>query len=195
MSESCTSSESEPESDSEDENDWSQDDGLESTVISAVGGNLALASYLIPIIHKSRNEEYAKMIHAWQDATQAQGYIKCSPGGHHHSSPHYTSSTYESGSRQGGSGPFKKRKRSNSDDFDRKHERDDEEDGSGGSGDMGSPTDPPSGLPLLACPFHKLDPDKYSAKGGNAGSKKRGSFRVCAGPGWKTIQRLKSVFF
>ncbi|KAJ2899238.1 uncharacterized protein MKZ38_003338 [Zalerion maritima] len=181
-----TSSDSDPESDSDEDNDWSQDDGLESTVIAAVGGNLALASYLIPIIHKNRNVEYAKMIHAWQ----SQGVLQCSPGDNHQGSPTFSSTTAGTGSGSGGSGgPFKKRKRSNSDDFGRREDEGDDDDD--GSADRASPAEAGSTVLLLACPFHKKDPVKYSAKCGAAGGKKTKSYRTCAGPGWKTIQRLK----
>ena len=205
--EACTSSESDLDSESEDDNEWSHDDGLESTIIAAVGGNLALASYLIPIIHKTRNAEYVKMIHAWQGATQGQHTTQCMPGGnssenrppnHHFASPAFTSSSTgefggSSGGRSGGGGsPYKKRKRSNSNDSRRQGDGGDEDEGMGGSGgDRASPSGTGPGVLLLACPFHKKDPIKYSQRGCTTGGKKQGSFRACAGPGWKSIQRLK----
>ena len=41
----------------------------------------------------------------------------------------------------------------------------------------------------FACPFHKHDPTRYSSKG-TAGK----FYRVCSGPGFSTIDRVKSVF-
>ena len=203
----ATFSESDLDSDSEDDNEWSHDDGLEGTIIAAVGGNLALASYLIPIIHKTRNAEYVKMIHAWQDATLGQHTTQCTPGGNssenqhrnHHASPTFTSSSTgeyggSSGGRSGGGGsPYKKRKRSNSNDSRRQGDggKDDDEGMGGSGGDGASPSGTGPGVLLLACPFHKKDPIKYSQRGCTTGGKKRGSFRACAGPGWKSIQRLK----
>jgi hypothetical protein len=43
-------------------------------------------------------------------------------------------------------------------------------------------------LQTFACPFFKMNPLKYSIQQGQANDKQ---YRVCAGPGWKTIQLLK----
>jgi hypothetical protein len=42
----------------------------------------------------------------------------------------------------------------------------------------------------LACPFHKMCPSKYGQHGLEVKGKK-GKYRTCAGPGFRSIQRLK----
>lgn len=49
--------------------------------------------------------------------------------------------------------------------------------------------------PLLACPFHKRDPRKYSIQHEMVENASKSVYRTCAGPGFKSIQRLMYVLF
>jgi len=55
------------------------------------------------------------------------------------------------------------------------------------------PDDEIDGDPLLACPFWKMDPEKYNALYHPDATSRRGKYRTCEGPGFTNMQRLKYV--
>ncbi|KAI5293806.1 hypothetical protein KEM56_005964, partial [Ascosphaera pollenicola] len=59
--------EEDDEEEEEDDNDWSGQNGnLESAVIEAVNGDLPLAAYLIPILHRDYNLAVKNKVESWQ---------------------------------------------------------------------------------------------------------------------------------
>lgn len=58
----------------EDDNDWSGQNGnLESAVIEAVNGDLPLAAYLIPILHRDYNLAVKNKVESWQFGNTGSG--------------------------------------------------------------------------------------------------------------------------
>ncbi|KAK3984316.1 hypothetical protein QBC44DRAFT_277572, partial [Cladorrhinum sp. PSN332] len=188
--ESCGETEEPSDDEDEDDNDWSgQNENLESLVISAVGLDYSLAAHLIPLIHRDFNGALKSKVESWRCGTTAHGGGETSPEGNQSSAN--TSPTQ-------GSESARKRRRANSngdiredngwnedDDYDDRKDQDN-------FGNMGPP-ESPSGArdsPLLACPFHKRDPIKYSMHR-ESGTAKKHKYRPCTGPGFKSIQRLK----
>ncbi|GAB1312695.1 POZ-, AT hook-, and zinc finger-containing protein 1 [Madurella fahalii] len=177
----------------EDDNEWSGQDGnIESLVFSAVGSDYSLAAFLIPLLHRDFNLALKSKVEKWRRTTAARdgsdGSAEVKP------SPTETSSGQDKSSSR-------KRRRTNSDGDNNEgkdgwDEGEDEGRGDGdgdGGGKMGPPAGP-AGDPdmMLACPFHKLDPVKYGVNGGSGSAKRsKYTYRPCAGPGFKSIQRLK----
>jgi hypothetical protein len=76
-------------------------------------------------------------------------------------------------------------------DNDEDDDEDDEEEGKSPSDKPGASSAIP--LPRLACPFHKLNPAKYGIHHAQDQHSKKVDYRTCAGPGFKSIQRLKYI--
>ena len=187
--------------DDDDDNNASDQDDIEASVLAAFGGkDLALAAYLIPILYREKYSrsvsEIARKVGPWWFAVNNAARATGSPGDVGNGSG---SSRPLSGSRKrqrmSGSSNF------NQDQNDSNCEDNDESEGSGGGGDDGPGNrgssqrgDDPVPLLRLACPFHKLNPDKYGVQHGQAepaDNSKKQIYRSCAGPGFRTIQRLK----
>jgi hypothetical protein len=184
--ETAKKSEDESETDNDD-NEWSGQNGnLESAVIAAVDGDLALAAHLIPLLHRDFNLSLKSKVESWQYAAAGNNGDNTSPEG----SGGRTS--YPETSPDQSPGIPRKRRRTSSDGG-RKgiggwdDEDDEDEDDNKGTGPHGD-----SELHrLLACPFHKRDSVKYGIQHGNSGQGKKHRYRACTGPGFKSIQRLK----
>ena len=198
----CLTSDSEAEDDSDDsdddaeedeDDDWSgQDSNLEAIILKAVGDDLALAAHLIPILHKSLRSEFAinatEKLGSWR-----YGVIKSAhgsrAGGEQTSANYTTDATNNPRKRQRRQGPKNQNRKSDDFDEDDDDDDDDPQDIKGREDDTGTEGQLP--LPRLACPFHKRDPDKYNIQHGDVESSKKAEYRTCAGPGFKSIQRLK----
>ncbi|TLD12804.1 uncharacterized protein PgNI_04463 [Pyricularia grisea] len=163
--------------------EWSgEDDSFDAAIIAAVDGDLALAAYLIPLLHHSFSSAVRSKVEMWQCGTSPESGPQHSDGLRPGSSASANLSPTT---------PRKRRRRASS--------------GGGGAGDgdgddddderefgntNGNPESPSS--PLLACPFHKLNPIKYGIQhNATTATTKNDYYRPCAGPGFKTIQRLK----
>jgi hypothetical protein len=190
--------EGDEEDDDDDENDWSgQDDNLEARLIEALGHDLPLAAYLIPLLYKVfRSEVSAKItrtVGPWcHDVT------KCAPD-RGSSSGKTPSSNAAVNSSNVSNNDARKRSRG-LDSLDHDHEPDDEdEDDEDEDDDKRDPkrsknrldSSGPAPNPRLACPFYKLDPAKYSVQHETIENGKKPDYRVCAGPGFRSITRLK----
>ncbi|KAL8420494.1 hypothetical protein RB594_003328 [Gaeumannomyces avenae] len=185
--ESCMADDEDRENDDDDEY-CGEDDGLDAAVIAAVDGDLALAAYLIPLLHRSFSSAVRTKVEAWQCGSPGGG----SAGGRSSDSQHAGSSA--SGGNRSPIAPRKRRRRTSSGDGERAGDGDGgDDDDEGGSGKANShPETLDAHAPLLACPFHKLNPAKYGIQHGATSSNvKSDYYRACAGPGFKTIQRLK----
>ncbi|KAK3386428.1 hypothetical protein B0H63DRAFT_136532 [Podospora didyma] len=179
----------EDDDDDEDDNEWSGQNGnLESIVISAVDGDLALAAYLIPLLHRDVSGTLKNKVESWQCTTTSRG------SGSSDGSPDVKVS-YTDNSPGQESRASRKRRRTNSDgrgEDDGGDDREDEDKKGGPIRLISAPQDAEELQLLLACPFHKLDPAKYGIQHGNSGgSGKKHRYRSCMGPGFKSIQRLK----
>ncbi len=188
-SETAKKSDDETETDNDD-NDWSGQNGnLESVVIAAVDGDLALAAHLIPLLHRDLSLSIKSKVESWQ-CTAAGQNNDGSPSG----SGDKTSSYIETSPDQS---PLisRKRRRTNSDGRGRKGiegwDGDDEEDEDENKGLEPPPVSAGEPQRMLACPFHKRNSVKYGIQHGNSGSGKKHKYRACMGPGFKSIQRLK----
>lgn len=186
------------EDEEEDENDWSgQDDDLEARLVGALGHDLPLAAYLIPYVYKVfRSEVSAKItrtVGPWcHDVT------KCAPDRGTNSGKAPSSNTAANTSNVSNNDA---RKRSRGlDSLGHDHDPDDEdEDEDDEDDDKRDPkrsknypdTGGPAPNPRLACPFFKLDPVKYSVQHETIENGRKTDYRVCAGPGFRSITRLK----
>ncbi|KAK0634409.1 hypothetical protein B0T17DRAFT_611427 [Bombardia bombarda] len=176
----------------DDDNEWSGQNGnLESAVITAVDGDLSMAAFLIPLIHRNFNVALKSKVLSWQCTTTTHGGAGGSPGGK------TSGSRGESSQGQGSGNSRKRRRRSGSDGGGREGvggwDGDDGDDDEDNNGDLGPGLDTAGAesTPLLACPFNKRDPVKYGIQHGSSGSMKKYKYRPCMGPGFKSIQRLK----
>ncbi|KAK4209755.1 POZ-AT hook-and zinc finger-containing protein 1 [Rhypophila decipiens] len=188
MSDSEDETAGESDTDNDDDNEWSGQNGnLESLIIDAVDGDLSLAAFLVPVLHHDFQLALKSKVESWQ-CTTAHGSADSS----HTGKP----SSADLPRGQDGNNSRKRRRRSSSDgggrgapnggDGDEGDEDDDRD------GDLGqSPPDGIDSAPTLACPFHKRDPVKYGIQPGNSAGTKKHKYRGCIGPGYKSIQRLK----
>ncbi|KAJ4415917.1 hypothetical protein N0V85_002498 [Neurospora sp. IMI 360204] len=221
----------EEEEEEEDDNDWSGQNGnLESAVIEAVNGDLPLAAYLIPILHRDYNLAVKNKVESWQFGNTsgsgsggnggAHGGNNLRERGNSDASRGEKSSYTPGGSGGNGNGNSRKRRRrSNSDGGGREGRGFGNGAGGGrGSGDWGGGGDGGGGddgdededknidtgsgpgvagneesQPMLACPFHKRDPEKYGIQQTNSANGKKHKYRACTGPGFKSIQRLNDA--
>jgi hypothetical protein len=186
------------EEEDDDENDWSgQDDNLEARLVEALRHDLPLAAYLIPHLYRVlRSEVSAKItgtVGPWcHDVT------KCAPDKGTSSGKTPSSSRAANTSNVSNSDA---RKRSRGlDSMSHDHEPDDEdEDDEDEDDDKRDPkrsknhrdSGGPAPNPRLACPFYKFDPSKYGVQHEAVENGKKTDYRVCAGPGFKSITRLK----
>jgi len=180
--------ESDVDGDEDDDDNWSGDtDSLDATVIAAVDGDLPLAAFLIPMLHRGRRLAAKTKVESWQytSASGAEGSV----GGDH--------SVSSSTADQSPSNSRKRRRQSNSrgdggpgDEEDGDGEGDDDENPDNAGGLPGVANGPPA--LELACPFYKQNPGKYSTQHGPLPTgHKKDYYRSCGGPGFKSIQRLK----
>ncbi|KAI1861501.1 hypothetical protein JX265_009468 [Neoarthrinium moseri] len=191
-------SDSETESDDESSgsDDWSgQEDDIEPMVLAAVGNDLKLAAYLIPIIYQEMSADASRRINRkvghWQSMVASHGgQFPPQSDALGNGAPAQTNSG--SFNQQSRGNPLKRARRSSSSDCGKDV---DEEDGDGDEkedGDGDRQGDGPPGksaqLPRLACPFHKLNPQKYAIQHEVQESQ---HYKSCSGPGFKSIQRLK----
>ena len=193
--ESGCESEGLSEDEDEDDNEWSGENGnLESLVISAVGLDYSLAAHLIPLIHRDFNMALKSKVESWRCATS---HGAGDPSASANTSPAQASGTQASGMQASGNARKRRRANSNGDVREDKagwnEDEDDDQKEQDNFGNMGPPSTPvgPRDLPLLACPFHKKDPIKYSMHRDVAMGGKKQKYRPCTGPGFKSIQRLK----
>jgi hypothetical protein len=190
----------EDEDDEEDENEWSgQDDNLEARLVEALGHDLPLAAYLIPLLYKEfRSEVSAKITRAvgpWCNEV-----TKCAPDGG--TSGGKNSSSAAPNSSNISSNDARKRSRgldSMSHDHEPDEEDEDEDDEDDDKRDpKRSKNHPdsrgPTPNPRLACPFYKLDSSKYGVQHEAIETGKKTDYRVCAGPGFRSITRLKYAY-
>lgn len=151
-----------------------------------------LAAYLIPIFHKLQYTEtlanITQKIDSWHTSIN-----RCSPGTGAGQTPSSNARSPDgNGSarkRRRGLGSDRPIKESQDDDADDDDDDEDNQDskGAGEDGDGGASGE----LPRLACPFNKVDPVKYGIQHGACESNAKSQYRICAGPGFTTIQRLK----
>ncbi|CCC14535.1 hypothetical protein SMACR_09435 [Sordaria macrospora] len=221
---------SEEEEEEEDDNDWSGQNGnLERAVIEAVNGDMPLAAYLIPILHRDYSLAVKNKVESWQfgntgSGTSGGGAQNLRERGNSDASrgekSSYTNSPPGGSGANGNGNSRKRRRRSDSDGGGREGRgfgggaggggrgSDDWGGGGGRGGDGGGDDgdedekniDTGSGpgvagneesQPMLACPFHKRDPEKYGIQQTNSANGKKHKYRACTGPGFKSIQRLK----
>ncbi|KUJ09930.1 uncharacterized protein LY89DRAFT_740342 [Mollisia scopiformis] len=168
-------------------------DDLEALVLKTVGGDLELAAYLIPIFHKMQYTDQlaniTQKVDSWHNALAIN---KCSPGTGAGQTPSSNARSPDGNGRaqkrRRGLGSDRPIKESQDEDPDDDEDDDDNQDskGAGEDGEGGVNTE----LPRLACPFNKVDPIKYGIHGVTDNSGKS-QYRICAGPGFANIQRLK----
>ncbi len=163
----------------EDDNDWSgENDSLDATVIAAVGGDLVLAAFLIPLLHRDFQSAVRTKVESWQ-YTAAPG-TRDSTSGDGQSSVPQEQQASPSNSRK-----RRRRASSSGDGIKRDDEDGDSGDagggapGDGGGDDVGRPADPAGDPPRLACPFHKLNPTKYNIQHGGGGQGGQGLPDLC----------------
>lgn len=180
--------EDEDDGDDNDDDDWSgENDSLDAAIVAALDGDVGLAVSLIPFLYKLLRNTVQSKVDGWQidsaapvDAGDGVG-IKTSSGGS------VAGSAADQAKDHISNIPRKRRRQSDSD-----NDRDDEDDDQGANGGASA-----LGLPetaqvlLLACPFHKLNPVKYGIQHSATASSRKDMYRACAGPGFKSIQRLK----
>ncbi|KAH7034798.1 uncharacterized protein B0I36DRAFT_346687 [Microdochium trichocladiopsis] len=160
----------------EDDPEWSgEQDEIETAVLSSIP-DLELAAFLIVKLHEENTAIRGKKINRWQNSI-----IQC-----HGSQP--PQNEYHPVGQANLHNPRKRRRAS------RDSERHgDSEDGDGDEQDGDEPGhvertgEPRSGaiVKLLACPFNKAEPNKYTVC-----IETRNHYRVCTS-GFKTIQRVK----
>ncbi len=185
------------EDDDEDDNWSGQDDNLEARVLEALDYNLPLAAHLIPLLHKAIYVELeanaTQKVGPWR-----YGVTKCASDAGEAKSGEIPSSTTPKNTST--SEPRKRQRNSSSRRYVREgddEEEEDEEDDDGNREPKRQKDGPSSpGLqphPRLACPFHKKEPLKYSIQHEVVENGKKFDYRTCAGPGFKSIQRLMYV--
>lgn len=183
----------EADEDEDGEDDWSgQEDNLEAKLLEALRHDPELAAYLIPHLYKIFHSNISKKVDPWL----RHGVATCSPGGGTTSSGKTPStnagtdtSNTSANKRPRGLGPVN---------HDQEGEGDDEDDGDEDDDNRepkrlkDNPDNGGSAQHLrLACPFYKLDPSKYSIQHEAVENGKKSDYRVCAGPGFISITRLK----
>jgi hypothetical protein len=190
--------EEDEEDDEDDENEWSgQDDNLEARLVAALGHDLPLAAYLIPLLYKVfRSEVSAKItrtVGPWCNEV-----TKCAPD--RASGGKTSSSAAPNSSNMSGNDARKRSRGLDSMSHDQEPDDEDDEDEDEDDDKRGpkrSKNHPDSGGPTpnprLACPFYKSDPSKYGVQHEAIETDKKTDFRVCAGPGFRNITRLKCV--
>lgn len=171
--------------DNEDEDD-NGDDWLETALLVAAGEDLELAAVLISTIPRELMLAARAKGSSWQNTAAGGDGIPCERQQSDLNSP------------AGGVPTFQRKRRKvsnpNSGKKEKEDNSEDEEDKGGNDSNNFSQEASESAPHLLACPFHKLDSIKYgihsayTSSGGNTRD-----YRTCAGPGFKTIQRLKCV--
>ncbi|KIH86471.1 hypothetical protein SPBR_08352 [Sporothrix brasiliensis 5110] len=160
------------------------DDSFDADILAAVGGNIGLAVTLIPYLHRLRAKSVQEKIDNWQIevADPVDG-----DDGTNGSIDSPESLRAHRGSLRSSRAARKRRHQSDSDND--QDEYDDDEGGNDSPDFLGLP----QGIKdlYLACHFHKFDPIKYGIRHISPASSRKDKYRTCAGPGFKTIQRLK----
>lgn len=171
-------------------------DDIEALVLNAVGGDLELAALLIPMFHKLQYTEthtnITQKVDAWHTAVSEVPSVS--------SSGQTPTSNYPSTGGNDDSRDNSSRKRRRGDystisTADRGIGRDEEDEDDDDQEPKAGGEDEEAGvirdLPRLACPFNKSDPVKYGIRRDVTESAGKPQYRICAGPGFSTIQRLK----
>jgi len=179
-----------------DDDDWSgADNYFEATIFQAVYPNVELAAHLITnlysMMYPASSSKVSRKVSSWRARiyTSATDSRTTSTEKAPPSESNTTSSTskIDSSKRDRLSGSPGK---SNGEDGE---EEDDDTDES--KRKRFKDNDIGSGLALhiqkLACPFFKLNPAKYSVQLNLEGKVNDKQYRICAGPGFRTIQLLK----
>lgn len=181
----------------DDANDWSgQDANLEAIILDALQGDLVLAAQLIPMLHNSLYTELAlnitQKVGPWR-----RGITKCSPGSgttptdQRSFTNTRSSDTISNGRKRQRRSEFNNQNRKINEDDDEEEEDEDEKREPVAPGDASDGINP---LPRLACLFNKHNPMKYGVQYGNtADTTNNTEYRICAGPGFNGITRLKYV--
>ncbi|KAG4425118.1 hypothetical protein IFR04_001685 [Cadophora malorum] len=193
------SDEDEDDDNASDEDDsWSgQDSRVEAIILEAVGDDLELAAFLIPLMHRAYhlelNANVKQKVGPW-----CQELTKCSPGtdGLDGLGTDQTpSSTAQSNGlppssrkRQRTSGASRQSREADGDEDDEDEDEDDNQDSKDNGDHAGNGNVQP--VRRLACPFHKREPGKYCIQHDSANNSNN-NYRTCEGPGFKNIQRLK----
>ncbi|OAA58485.1 hypothetical protein SPI_06558 [Niveomyces insectorum RCEF 264] len=189
--------------DDDDDNDWSgEDESLDAAIIAAVNGDLGLAAFLIPILHRDLRNLVRSKVDSWQidpvslgPSTFATGEAVDGEGGRSNACGSGSGASAAGSARSQDRGlsasQARKRRRRISESEEERDNGDDEQDGNGGD-DVSRP-EPLQDIimPLLACPFHKRNPSKYGIQHNVTANSRKDGYRACAGPGFKSIQRLK----
>jgi len=185
----------EGEYDSGDDNDWSgQNNNLEGLVLGALQGDRQFAAQLIPILHKYFYPEPAKGV-TQKVSPWRYDVIKGSPG----TGPSSEQTSASSGHNRESTSSRKRQRPLMIQSNEPTGSQDDENDHSEGDGNRrpkgaNEPLQIDGVLELLrlACPFNKWKPNKYGIQHEVVdSSQKTDYYRSCAGPGFKSIQRLK----
>lgn len=186
----------------DDDDDWSGTDSLDAAVIAAVDGDLSLAAFLIPLLHRDLRNAVRNKVESWQNSSTTirapssaagttltrDGVVSGVVSGATSGNSVVGSGSCEAQDHESNRSRKRRRRRSGSED---REDGDDEQEGNGGSAIPRPEMLDELPMPLLACPFHKLNPARYGIQHNvTAGSRKDG-YRACAGPGFKSIQRLK----
>lgn len=185
----------EDDDDDDEDDNWSgQDYNLEARILEALDYNLPLAAHLIPLLHQAMYAEFATNI-TQKVGPWRQDVTTCAPaagGSSSQKSPSSGAPTNNSNNDP------RKRQRNfglGQDMREADEEADEDEDDDDDNRDPKRLKDEPdspgrSPHPLLACPFHKRDPQKYSIQHEMVENARKSVYRTCAGPGFKSIQRL-----
>jgi len=192
---------SDSEEDSEDDfncddNDWSGTDNyFESSIFQAVYPNIELAAYLIKnlysMVHPPSSTKVSRKVSSWRAQiytsttdSETTSTEKAPPASNKTSS----TSKVDSQKRDRLSGSPGK-----SSGEDGEEDDDDDTDESRRKRLKEKHLGSAFAMPIqkLACPFFKMNPSKYSVQLSLEGQVNDKQYRICAGPGFKTIQLLK----
>ena len=195
-----------PTSDSEEDNDddssddgrneddeWSgHDSSVEAIILQAVGDDLPLAAHLIPILHRELQSKLnvTEKLALWSNNVKSAVHENEANGGQ--SSNYKTDPINNPRKRQRRQGSSNNQSREGDDFGEEDDEEDDDAQNFKGMED-GNRDGSQQQLLRLACPFHKRFPAKYGIQHDEIEGSGKAKYRACAGPGFKSIQRLKYV--
>lgn len=157
---------------------------------------MAFAAQLIPILHQYLYLEPAQGV-AQKVSPWRNGVTKCNPG-NGTAREHTSSSTGNNGDSTSAANSRKRQRSLAVPNYhpvgNQEDEEKSEDDGNDGPSEVVGfpPADGVPELPRLACHFHKRNPQKYGIQHESVdNAQKTDYYRACAGPGFKSIQRLK----
>jgi hypothetical protein len=191
MDESSESEESSDEESDRADDDWSGvDHCVESAIVQAVFPDLELAAYLITrlygMLYPGSSRKISRKVSSWRDHITSCPRDSGTSSTERGPSSNVTSNTTiqdqskrHRGSGSGDSNPNEREgEEDDADDSRRKRHKENRSSGA-------RPVMP---LQKFACPFFKMDPLKYCIQKGKANDRQ---YRICAGPGFKSIQLVK----